>query len=258
MSKTNSTTINTRLTIVTPTPKITPHIKKNLKVIGQQTSWLIVWTNPNQPAPKSTSRGYLKVINYPKKFLPINNFAKLRNWTLRQVKTDWILFLDSDEILTQSSWNKLVKLLQQSNSLINGYLIKREDVFLGKTLKHGEVGNVWLMRLGRRRFMRYERVVHEIAGIQGMTEKSDVVIKHYSHKSVSSFINKVNFYAKLEAKSRHTLKPKLWFELIFYPPLKLIYNFIFKLGWLDGMRGLVYASIMSLHSLLVRIYQLEK
>ncbi len=244
------------ITIVTPTPKITPYIRKNLKTTPGS-NWLIVWTNLEKTPPTNLGEK-TRVIQYPKKYLPIKNFSTLRNWSLKQVKTPWVFFLDSDEVISHKNWKKVLKLISSPKETINGYLLKREDVFLEKTLKHGEVGNIWLMRLGKTKFMRYERVVHEIAGIKGMTQKSNVTIKHYPHPSITAFLNKVFFYASLEAKTRQTPTLKLFFELVVYPPIKFGVNFFLKLGFLDGMRGLVYASAMSLHSLLVRVYQLEK
>ena len=244
-------------TIITPTPKITSYLYKNFQAAGNKVSWLIVWTNLKNPPPRNLGKN-IKIISYPKKYLPINDFAFLRNWSLKQVKTEWVFFLDSDELMSQTDWQKLIKLLQKTSPLVNGYLVKRQDVFLGRTLKYGEVGNVWLVRLGRRKFMRYERVVHEIAQLEGMIKKSPLILKHYSHKSISSFLTKVFFYAQLEASQRQTHQVKLILQLFFYPMAKFWMGFFFKLGFLDGVRGLVYASCMSLHSLLVRVYQLEK
>lgn len=245
-----------KLTIITPTPSITTYMKTNFKT-ANDVSWLIVWTNPEKVAPSQLGKN-IKITSYPKKYLPINDFSFLRNWSLKQVKTPWVLFLDSDEVLDQSSWQKLTNLLKKPKPLVSGYLIKREDVFLGKTLKHGEVGNVWILRLGKRKFMRYQGIVHEIARIEGMIKKSPVVIKHYSHSSISTFLEKIFFYAKLRAGQSKDNQVMLWLKLLFYPSGKFIYSFILKLGFLDGMRGLTYASCMSLHSLLVRVFQLEK
>ena len=47
-------------------------------------------------------------------------------------------------------------------------------------------------------------------------------------------------------------------QMIVYPIGKFINNFILELGFLDGWRGLIYAFIMSLHSLWVRVYWYEK
>ena len=245
-----------KITIITPTPKITPYIKKNLENTPG-TDWLIVWTNSEKNPPTNLKKN-VKVVNYPKKYLPIRNFSILRNWSLKQVNTTWVFFLDSDEVVSAKDWTKVLKLTANAPETTSGYLVKREDVFLGKTLKHGEVGNVWLLRLGKRKFIRYERAVHEIAGIKGMTQKTHITLKHYSHPSISAFLNKVFFYALLEVETKNTNIFRLWTELLVFPQFKFFLNFVLKLGFLDGMRGLVYASVMSLHSLLVRVYQLEK
>jgi len=246
------------LTIITPTPTLTASMKNNFKVIGRQASWLIVWTNTKQPVPTNLDSSRLQIIRYPQKYLPIRDFSRLRNWAIAKVKTRWSLFLDSDETIDQQSWRKIKQLLKQNRPLVNGYLLKRQDIFLGRPLKYGETGQIYLLRLGKTEFMRYQRVVHEIAGVDGMTDKTEILIQHFAHKNIKQFLTKIFNYAQLEANQRHTWRLVLWLQLLFYPLGKFVNNYFIKLGFLDGMRGLVYASLMSLHSLLVRIYQLEK
>ncbi len=246
-----------KLTIITPTPQLTPQIRQNFATTGPSVRWLLVWTNETE-APPSNLNQRLKILRYPRKYLPIKDFSHLRNWSINQVKTPWLFFLDSDEIIDKKNWQKLKQLLKQQQPLVNGYLLKREDIFLGKSLKYGETGQIYLLRLAKTEFIRYQRVVHEIAGVSGMTERTNIVIRHFAHQSVAQFLAKVSRYAQLEANQRHTWKVILWWQLCFYPPMKFFFNYFFKLGFLDGGRGLVYATLMSFHSLLVRIYQLEK
>jgi len=187
----------------------------------------------------------------------VGDFAYIRNWSLNQVSNNWVMFLDSDEVIDSNSWVTINTLINQS--IYRGAMVKRKDYFLGKKLNWGEVGSFNTLRLGQKNFLQFSRPIHETASINGLVKKSSIVIKHYPHSSISSFIDKVTNYAKLESAFRKTQDQKFsLLELLFFPLSKFIYNFIFKLGFLDGFRGLIYATMMSIHSLGVRANQYEQ
>lgn len=192
---------------------------------------------------------------------PITDFANLRNKVIKKVNTPWLLFLDSDEILSKNKLNTLSQLL--SNDQISAYRLQRVDYFHGHKMRFGETGKNYSVRLARINRIKYQRQVHEIAHISGRVENSNLIIKHFPHQNLTSFIKSVNKYAQLEADYRFTnkvyySKGKIYLQLILYPFGKFILNYLLKLGFLDGFTGLSYAILMSFHSILVRIYLYEK
>lgn len=191
----------------------------------------------------------------------IEDFADLRNKAIKKVNTPWLMFLDSDEILSSKNLNTLAQLLK--NNQVDGYLIRRVDYFHQKQLHFGETGRAYHLRLARTNKIKYLRPIHEIATVTGQVEKSNLIIKHFPHQNISEFFNAINQYAQIEAIFRFThnisrSKIKLILETILYPESKFLLNYCLKLGFLDGFAGLTYATLMSLHSLLVRIYLYEK
>ena len=192
---------------------------------------------------------------------PIKDFAELRNKAVKMVKTPWLMFLDSDEILSSKNLAQLPNLLKKKK--VAAYKIKRLDFFHGQKLRFGEAGNCQPIRLARSDRIRYQRSIHEIALINGRVEQSYLLIKHLAHKNLEEFLKAIDRYAQLEAIYRLSKKQKqsklaLCLQLFFYPPAKFLVNYLFKLGFLDGFAGLSYAVVMSFHSLLVRIYLYEK
>ena len=190
----------------------------------------------------------------------ISDFAAVRNEAIELVKTDWLLFLDSDEILEKGAEDK-IKDLVVSN--VDAFTLKRIDFFHDEKVNWGEVKNVNLICLAKTKKIKFNRKVHEKSETKGTINKSGLRIWHYPHHNIDSFLNSVNNYAQLEANYRKEndwtySKAKLLLELLLYPPLKFIWNYFFKLGFWDGFAGFVYAVLMSFHSLLVRIYLYEK
>src|SRR3990172_198886 len=96
---------------------------------------------------------------------PIRNFSAERNTALKLAKHSWVFFLDSDEVIQASSWQSINKIIQEDQ--LAGVLVRRLDVFYGRTLRFGETGNVWPLRLMKKSVSQFVRPVHEIAQVTG-------------------------------------------------------------------------------------------
>ncbi|SRR5258708_3148676 len=183
-----------------------------------------------------------------------NDFASQRNYSLLKATGDWVLFIDSDEIVSK----ELQKEIQEKIGLFYiskacHFVIKRHDFFIGKELKFGETGNIKLLRLARRNLGtdKWKRKVHEYWDVKGETIELINPILHFPHKSLSSFLDKINFYSDLHAISlKEENKKSSILKIIIWPTGKFVYNFIFRLGFLDGAEGFIIASMMSFHSFL--------
>lgn len=177
------------------------------------------------------------------------DFAQARNDLLKTVKTDWVLFLDTDEELTPDLKSEITQAIKSSD--YNAYSIPRLDTFLGRQLIHGEAGHTRLVRLARRDWGRWERPVHEVwigPGPIGILHNS---ILHAPHPSVSSFLTKIDLYSTTDADYRYKQGVKSSLLKIFvYPLAKLVHNYFLRLGLLDGVPGLIHALMMSFHSYL--------
>ncbi|MBI5151116.1 MAG: glycosyltransferase family 2 protein [Candidatus Pacebacteria bacterium] len=185
---------------------------------------------------------------------PLKDFANQRNNGLSLATHDWVLFLDSDEYLTLELQHEIQTLLPTTR--FNGFLIKRTDVFMQKTLWYGETGRMHLLRLAKRNAGVWYRPVHEVWNISGGIGKLKHSIMHTPHVSVTSFLEKINLYTEMEKIQKDPLF--LWLiKLLYYPKVKFFVNYVLKCGFLDGFPGFAMAYMMSLHSLIVRIKQYE-
>ncbi len=185
------------------------------------------------------------------------DYSAQRNFALSKVKTQWALFLDSDETIPQALKNQIQTAIQ--NQHVQGYYLKRQDKFLGKTLKHGETGHIKLLRLAQKSAGKWHRPVHEVWHISGPNQTLSTPLIHTPHLNLDQFLDKINTYTTIEATHRSSQHQKLnLLQLLLYPPAKFIQNYFFKLGFLDGYPGLIQAFFMSLHSLTVRIKQYEQ
>jgi len=183
------------------------------------------------------------------------DFAAQRNFGLEKAKSDWVLFLDSDEIVTNDL--RLEIETKTHNRVIAqkcaGYYIPRKDFFLGKWLEFGETSKVQLLRLAKKTAGKWMGRVHEQWLVEGHVGILNKPILHYPHPSISSFLSDINRYTDLVAQSwmEEGRKMDTW-EIVVYPKLKFFQNYILRLGFLDGIPGLMVAFMMSFHSFLAR------
>ncbi|MCD8506832.1 glycosyltransferase [Candidatus Woesebacteria bacterium] len=187
------------------------------------------------------------------------NFASHRNDALDQVETEWTFFLDADEYAGPEVWQEITTALQEKE--LDAVLFPRRDIFLGHQLRYGETGHTTVLRLARTYIAqgKWQRAVHEVWEIpteRVLTTKHALL--HTPHPTVTEFLQKLQWYASLEAKARHrTTKLTLITQLLTYPVAKFFQNYFWRRGALDGFPGLVHALLMSYYSLITRVYLYE-
>jgi len=180
-----------------------------------------------------------------------DDFAMQRNFGLKKAKYPWIFFVDSDEIVSDELKNEIIQKIE--NTDVQGFYVKRRDFMWGRELKHGETGNIKLLRLGKKDSGEWERPVHEVWNIQGNVNSLQSPLRHYPHPDVSQFLNEINRYSSINAEYNISQGKRVTvFEIGAYPLGKFIVNYFFKLGFLDGTAGIIMALMMSLHSFLTR------
>ena len=190
-----------------------------------------------------------------------NNFASQRNFGLSKTQGKWVLFVDADEIVTEALRNEIIQIV--NNPLVNhvGMYLKRDDYLWGKKLKHGETANIKLLRLARRKTGKWARRVHEIWNVEGRTSELKNPLAHYPHPTLASFISSINVMSGLHAKANlEEGKKSSLIKIIVWPVGKFVSNYIFKRGFLDGVRGFIVALVMSFHSYLAwsKLWFLQK
>lgn len=183
------------------------------------------------------------------------DFSSQRNFGLDKAESEWVLFLDADERVSQDLRAEINDVIidETSKPKNSGYSIKRIDYMWGKELKHGETGDIKLLRLGRKKKGKWIGQVHETWQMEGKLGELNESLIHFPHQSIREFLSEINFYTDLRAKELYRngkiCKTR---DIIFYPLGKFVKNYFVKLGFLDGLEGLIFALMMSFHSFLVR------
>lgn len=183
------------------------------------------------------------------------DFASQRNFGIEKTKSEWILFVDADERITPDLRHEVNEIIvnEKNKSIHDGFYIKRRDYIWGKELKHGETGSIKLLRLAKKSKGKWSGSVHEVWRVEGNIGELNYPLLHYPHQSISQFLEKINFYTDLRSSQLYrdgvSVRTR---QIILYPLGKFLLNFFVKFGFLDGIRGLIFALMMSFHSFLVR------
>ena len=186
---------------------------------------------------------------------PIDDgFAKQRNYGLSVAKGDWVLFVDTDEVISTMLAKEIIISIETKD--FAGFYLPRIDTCYHQVQLHGEVGNTKIIRLALRKSGKYLRAVHEYWNIKGKIGELRNPLFHTKDHFVSEFMNRITTYGDFDAISLiKEGKPFSFFRLLAYPKAKFIQNYFLRLGFLDGITGLFQAYLMAIQSLSVRVFQ---
>ncbi len=199
-------------------------------------------------------------------------YAAQKNSAIDKASGDWILSLDSDEEVEPALGEEISWLLRaipiwqkdgmpvgddpESRELrdrgteigldeddLNGFRIPRKNYFLGRQLRHGGFWPDLKLRLFRRGSGKLQdQIVHEtlkIVGVASTVQRGSLI--HHSYPTLSDYIDHMNRYSTLGAemvvdKGRRSFG---LFNIVVRPMATFIYNYFFRLGFLDGREGLL-------------------
>jgi len=172
-------------------------------------------------------------------------YAAQKNSAIDKASGEWILSLDADESLESGLADAIRPLTSRPHGevALAGYRLPRKNFFLGRWIRHGGFWPDPKLRLFRRGSGRFEsRLVHEDVQINGQTGRimSGALI-HNSYPTLSDYIDHMNRYSSLGAEML-VAKGKVGFSflnIVARPFFTFIYNYFFRLGFLDGRAGLL-------------------
>jgi len=203
-------------------------------------------------------------------------WPKKRQWAMETLPLayDWILLLDADEVVTPELAVEIRRRIQ--NTEVTGYYVALRMYFLGRVLRHGDA-SFWKLSLFRRGKGKYEcrlkdqdasmadMEVHEHVYVEGKTARLEWPLIHHNIESLSRYIQKHDEYSNWEARvlsqegagneivpsffgtqaqRRRWLKQRL-FAIPGSPVLLFLYRYLFRLGFLDGVSGLIYCGFQA-------------
>ena len=275
------------VTVVIPTRNEARHLARCLEAIRCFSEVYVVDSQSTDSTVKIARAFGAEVVQ----FHYHGGWPKKRQWALDSLsfQNDWVLLLDADEVLTPDLANEIREAIRDPHLI--GYRVFLRLNFLGRELRFGGNG-FWKLSLFRRGKGHFEcRLkdqdqsmsdieVHEHVIVDGRVGKLQHVLPHHNVESLDRYLTKHNEYSNWEAKvllqeteQRDALPPTLfgnqaqrrrWLKKRFFrlpgsPLFFFLYKYILRLGFLDGVPGLIYCALQSTHffHIKAKMYELE-
>jgi glycosyltransferase involved in cell wall biosynthesis len=196
------------------------------------------------------------------KVLPLTweGYAKTKNHANASAEYDYILSIDADEVLTKELRESILNIKDQ---LQGAYSFNRLNNYYGSFLKHGGTYPDSKIRLFDKRTASWQGDVHErlvlASGTAATTLKGD--LEHYTCEDIRDHLNTIKKYSALAAGEMYKKGRSFSFlKLTIGAQLRFQSIYFFRLGFLDGIPGLLYA-VMSAYAVFLRqamLWELHK
>lgn len=173
---------------------------------------------------------------------PFLGFGKTHNQASSLAKGEWILSIDSDEVITPELSREIAKLELKNDQCV--YSFPRHNYYNGKLIK----GCGWYpdrqYRLYNRNTTSFtDAEVHEQVIVSGMDRVAlQHPIIHYSYASVSEFLTKMQHYSELFAKQNSGKKSSTPLKAFSHGLFAFIKSYFIKKGFLDGYEGFLISA----------------
>jgi glycosyltransferase involved in cell wall biosynthesis len=215
-------------------------------------------------------------------------WPKKRQWALDTLPLacNWVFLVDADEALTPELEEEIRRAIQ--NPAFNGYHVSLRMHFLGRELRHSGASfyKLSLFRRGKGHFecrlkdqdnSMCDMEVHEHVVVEGKTGKLKNPLQHHNVDSLSRYILKHDQYSNWEARvwlngeasSELAASPfgtqaqrRRWLKKRFLripgsPVLYFFYKYVVRLGFLDGVPGLIYCGLQGVQFFQVKAKMYE-
>lgn len=186
-----------------------------------------------------------------------SDFSQKRNSPLATIKTPWIFYLDADERITQKLAREIIKTVNSKNTA-SAYWVNRRNFILGAELR----SQAWypdpqprLFKMSK--FKGWAGHIHESADFIGQKSNLNSDILHFTHRDISSMINKANSWSDIEAKNLYSINhpPITTLRLIKLFVTQFFSKYFLDKNYQSGIRGII-ESFLQTNSIMITYFKL--
>jgi glycosyltransferase involved in cell wall biosynthesis len=158
---------------------------------------------------------------------------------------DWVLLLDADEEVSPGLAEEIRAAIADPNT-VSGYWLPRKNLFLGRWMRHGGFYPDPKLRLFRRGqgFVTghdpHDRCELKPEVVQQTRQFKNALV-HYTYPNLTLYIAHMNRYSSLGAQLAVAEGHRgfSFADIVLRPLATFMYNYFFRLGFLDGREGLL-------------------
>ncbi|MGH7538867.1 MAG: glycosyltransferase family 2 protein [Gemmatimonadales bacterium] len=192
--------------------------------------------------------------------VPGVTIAAQRNAAIGRARNTWVFALDADERIGPELAREIVGRAADSDAH-EAYAVRRNNVYLGRTMRYAGWGNSWAVRFFRRDRRFVEKRVHE--GLEPVSNVGRLVhpLEHTPYRDLAHHVQKLVRYAEWGAQDLRDAGRRAGVaDVVLRPPWTLFRTYVLQLGVLEGWRGIVLCGLASVSVFLkyARLWDLER
>jgi len=183
-------------------------------------------------------------------------YGAQKQFAVGQASHDWVLCLDADERVSDPLRAAIETALIAPQA--NGFEMPRCNRFMGRWLRHGEGYPDWSLRLFRRSHGRWsDDPVHEKVLLDGAPGRLQGDLLHESAEDLALYLHKQNRYTTLQAEALYRRGKRVSVaQMVLSPLLRFVKFYVLRLGFLDGVAGLVHI-VIGCHNSFIKYVKLR-
>lgn len=170
-------------------------------------------------------------------------YVAQRNMVRQMSLYPWVLFLDSDEEVSDALRDEIIAEFERGTGDYVGYEFPRRVYYVGKWIRHGEWYPDIKLRLFKKACGRTEgEEPHDRLVVNGPVKRLKNPVWHYTHNDIKDHMDTLNKFSSITAQQRYVQdKPFRWVDLLFRPMLRFLRGYFLRGGFMDGSHGFIIA-----------------
>lgn len=190
------------------------------------------------------------------------NSALQKNWAIPQCRHEWVLIVDTDEVLEDGLKEEIFEKIEKNDPAFDGFMISGKNLIYGQWIRYGGLYPDYHLRLIRRDKGRYAtREVHAHLLVPGKIGKLKHHFLHNGFKDMSTWLIKLARYSKYEADELAKQGKKFHFmRVTLYPFIIFMRTYFWKLAILEGYRGFMLSLLDSFYyfNMYAKLYERQR
>ena len=181
----------------------------------------------------------------------------IREESKSYAKTEYVLFLDPDEIIPQTLAKKILDEYKKYDFIS----IPRKNIIFGKWIQNARWWPDYQIRLFKKNAVTWHQKLHSQPTTHGngttFEAKEELAITHHNYENITEYLMKMIRYAKSDAAEKSKTEYRL--RLALKDGLnEFISRYFAGHGYKDGMHGFILATLQAIYYLLVYSYYWEE
>lgn len=166
-----------------------------------------------------------------------------KRWAAEQCSHEWTLTLDADEEVSGELARSIQAALSRRELGEEGFEISRLTFYQGRWIRRGGWYPDRKLRLYRRPAARFGgEDPHEVIEVEGEIGRLEGDLLHYTYRDLHHQARQLARYALVNAEARHRAGSRFRVvDLLLRPPFAFFKSYVLKLGFMEGLPGLLIA-----------------